>query len=163
MTAQASNPASIDTLLSKAKVCEGLAPEQLASLASLFSLERAELGDHIIEHDEQSKDVFIVCAGQVEVELPLIGAKIKTASSAIAKLGPGETVGEFALLRTSRRTATARAVSDVTLLRAQADALLQMFEVQPAIGYRIFRNMSRILVERLSDTNMQLRSALSRG
>lgn len=146
--------------LGRAKICEGLDTNLLEVFSSVFREVDAATGTQFIQHDSQSKDVFIIVSGIVEVEIPVVG---KQANSSLARLKPGESVGEFALLRDARRTATARAVNDVKLIAASSDAVLKLFDEHPALGYCVCRNLGRILADRLTDTNMQLRSELSRS
>jgi CRP/FNR family cyclic AMP-dependent transcriptional regulator len=151
---------SIKTALERAKICDGLEPTLLSSLATLFKPVNFASGTQFIKHDSQSKDIFIIVNGVVEIEIPVVG---KTTNSALARLKPGDSVGEFALLRDARRSATARAINDVSAVVANGDEILKMFDLQPAMGYCVCRNLGRILADRLTDTNMQLRSELSRS
>ncbi len=148
------------TALQRAKICEGLDPDLIAVLASAFRSETAPSGTQFIKHDAQSRDVYIIASGIVEVEIPIVG---KQTNSSLARLKPGDSVGEFALLRDARRTATARSISDVQLLVASADDVLRVFDEHPRLGYVVCRNLGKILADRLTDTNMQLRSELSRS
>ncbi len=148
------------TALERAKVCEGLEPGLLAILATLFRLLHAESGFRFIEHDSHSKDIYIIVKGTVEIEIPVVG---KASNSSLARLKPGDSVGEFGLLRDARRSATARAIGEVQLIVADSSEILKLFELHPAMGYCVCRNLGRILADRLTDTNMQLRSELSRG
>ena len=146
--------------LQRARICEGLAPDLVNILATAFTVENASAGTQFIKHDTQSKDVFIIASGIVEIEIPVVG---KQSNSSLARLKPGDSVGEFALLREARRSATARAVNDVSLIVASSDAVVKLFEEHPALGYNVCRNLAKILADRLTDTNMQLRSELSRS
>ncbi|RYZ79455.1 MAG: cyclic nucleotide-binding domain-containing protein [Proteobacteria bacterium] len=150
----------IQSALAKAKICEGLDTGLLEILASAFQVNNAVQGTQFIKQDAQSRDVFIIINGIVEVEIPIVG---KQGNSSLARLKPGDSVGEFALLRDARRTATARAVNDVQLIVASSDAVLSLFDQHPRLGYIVCRNLGRILADRLTDTTMQLRSELSRS
>lgn len=151
---------SVIAALERAKICEGLEPGLLEVLASIFKLVEAESGYRFIEHDAKSSDLYIIVKGLVEIEIPVVG---KSTNSALARLKAGDSVGEFALLRDARRSATARAVGDVKMIVASSADVLKLFDAHPAMGYCVCRNLGRILADRLNDTNMQLRSELSRG
>ncbi|RZA15162.1 MAG: cyclic nucleotide-binding domain-containing protein [Proteobacteria bacterium] len=148
------------TALQRAKICEGLEPDLLNILATAFHSQTVPASSEFIKHDAQSRDVFIIVNGIVEIEIPVVG---KQNNSSLARLKPGDSVGEFALLRDSRRTATARAVSEVKLIVATSDEVLKLFDQHPRLGYIVCRNLGRIVADRLNDTNMQLRSELSRS
>lgn len=150
----------IQTALERAKICEGIDASLVAILAKAFQVHAASQGTQFIKQDAQSRDVFIIASGIVEVEIPIVG---KQGNSSLARLKPGDSVGEFALLRDARRTATARAVTDVQLIVASSDEVLSLFDQHPRLGYIVCRNLGRILADRLTDTTMQLRSELSRS
>lgn len=151
---------AIVTALKRAKICEGLDDDLVQILSTVFQTHTVPASTQFIKHDAQSRDVFIIVSGIVEVEIPVVG---KEANSSLARLKPGDSVGEFALLRDARRSATARAINDVSLIVASSDQVLKVFEEHPKLGYYVCRNLGKILADRLTDTNMQLRSELSRS
>lgn len=149
---------SVATLLSKFKFCAGLVPEELEILASRLREVTIPGGKIFIEHDSCTNQVFFLLDGVVEVVIPLVGKKH---DMVLAKLGPFETVGEFALIRDARRSATSRALTDLRVLVTENDDLLNVFELYPRMGYVLFRNLSHIIVDRLVDTNMVVRNTAS--
>jgi hypothetical protein len=70
----------------------------------------------------------------------------------VARIGPGECVGEMAVLAGIDRTATVEAIEDTRLLRFDAEDFLALLETYPEIG----RALLRALVRRLA---AQTRSA----
>lgn len=140
------------------RICAGLEDADLQSLASLLSLETIAAGTEFLRHDDANGKVYFIVDGMVEVTVPLVANKGR---AQLAKLGRGDTVGEFALVRDARRSASSVAISEVVALSGDNVALLNHFELHPRLGYLVFRNLSRILVERLVDTNMTLRNAMA--
>lgn len=144
--------------LSETQLCLGLTSDDLVTLASRLREVTIPAGKNFIEHDSCTNQVFVILEGQVEVAIPLVGNRGQTV---LAKLGRGETVGEFALIREARRAASSRALTELKVLVTESDDLMKLFEVHPRIGYLVFRNLSRIIVDRLVDTNMAVRNVMS--
>jgi CRP-like cAMP-binding protein len=87
-------------------------------------------------------DVFVIEDGSVEV--------VRDGES-IATLGPGEIVGERALLKLERRWASVIAVGHVRVVALSADDLAEMSEQMPELADRLRETMSRR--ERENDTD----------
>ncbi|MDK9699524.1 MAG: cyclic nucleotide-binding domain-containing protein, partial [bacterium] len=65
-------------------------------------------------------------------------------------------VGETSLFDDGRRTATVRAVTDVTLGCITRIDLMRHCQHHPEFGYRIFYNMGKILSKRLANANINM-------
>ena len=73
-------------------------------------------GTTIIERGEQGRAFYVVSSGEVEIRL--IGDEGRYLS--LARLGPGSSFGEMALLRREPVSATVQAVTDATVLECPA-------------------------------------------
>jgi putative iron-dependent peroxidase len=123
-------------LLRVVPLFRGLDPSQLRRLAELASEVRAADGDVLMRQGETGDEFFVVIEGIVVVERE---------GRRLARLGPGDFLGEIALIDGRPRTATASSDGDTRLLvldHRRFDALLDEF---PGIG----REVSRALVDRL--------------
>ena len=87
-------------------------------------------------------------AGQFEVSV-LAGER----DSVIATTGPGEVLGEIALVEESTRTATVRAIKDSSVLKVGRQAFEDLLACSPKTGLAIMRNVA----ERLRNTELMLR------
>ena len=83
---------------------------------------RAEPGEVLFEQGSMPYELFILESGTVEV--------IRDGAP-IASLGPGDIVGEIALLSQQRRMATVRATSAVVALTVPAAAFQQVATEMP--------------------------------
>ena len=123
-------------LLSEVPLFRGLDPSHLGRLAELAAEVNAADGDVLMRQGETGDEFLVVVEGNVLVERK---------GRRLARLGPGDFLGEIALIDGRPRTATARADGDARLLvldHGQFDALLDEF---PGVG----RHVARALVERL--------------
>ena len=98
-------------------------------------------GALLFEQGSMPHDVFVIEAGSVEV--------VRDGRS-VATLGPGEIVGERALLKLERRWASVVAVGHVRVVALSADDLAEMSEQMPELADRLRETMARR--ERENDT-----------
>ena len=136
------------------------APEaELLELARIATFQESSASTNLIAEDSESSEVFAVINGRIDVMIVVPGSP---KPEIIATLGSGELFGELILLGRGRRSASARARDDVKLLVWKKNDLLNLFEKQRSIGYRLMHEIARVLAERLYSTNLALRNALSR-
>ncbi len=101
----------------------------------------------IIEEDSLSEDMFVVVDGELRVTKQGSDREVTLAS-----LGPGEVVGEIALLDEAPRTATVTTTCESNLIRIPADAF------EALIGdSRVVRRMFRTVTSRLRGIEDTLR------
>jgi porphyrinogen peroxidase len=126
-------------LLREVPLFRDLGASDLERLATFAKTIRAADGDVIMRQGETGDEFFVVISGHVAIERE---------SQRVARLGPGDFLGEIALIDGRPRTATGVAEGDVQLLvldHRRFDAMLGKF---PGIG----RPLMRTLVERLRRT-----------
>jgi Cyclic nucleotide-binding domain/Dyp-type peroxidase, C-terminal/Dyp-type peroxidase, N-terminal len=112
---------------------------QLQRLAEFAADVQANDGDVLMRQGESGDEFFVVVSGNVIVERE---------DQRLARLGPGDFLGEIALIDGRPRTATATADGAVQLIvldHGQFEALLDEF---PGIG----RQVARTLVDRIRRT-----------
>ncbi len=114
-----------------------------------------EPGDIIFSQGDDSREMFVILEGQVEVVKPNPrGGEVKLAS-----IERGEFLGEMSLLESLPRSATARAVNNVKLLAIQPGGFLLKIRRDPTFAFEIMQSLSR----RIRVTNEALMKAMSRG
>ena len=99
-------------------------------------------GDLLFEQGSMPYDLFVIEEGSVEV--------VRDGRS-VATLGPGEIVGERALLKLERRWASVVAVGHVHVVTLSAEDLAEMSEQMPELADRLRETMARR--ERENDTH----------
>lgn len=138
------------------QVFEGLSQEELEKVAACLTKKKLPQGTQLIVQESNDAEVFFIREGRVRVEIAKVGGKgVET----LTTLSSGETVGELALARSGRRTASAVTQMETEIFSCDAAALNRLFDQNPVIGMNVFRNLTRVLAERLADTNMMLRNA----
>lgn len=101
-------------------------------------------GDLLFEENETSFHFYIIQEGEVEVFKNGPNGPV-----VLAKLGPGNSLGEFAMLDRQPRSASARALTAVTVAQVSPEAYNQLLVDLPDWAVSVMR----ALVERLRFTN----------
>jgi CRP/FNR family transcriptional regulator, cyclic AMP receptor protein len=128
-------------LLHSVELFAGLNIEQLKKVAAIFE-ERPYKHDEIVFAQGDPGDrLYLVQAGFVEVIAETVEGHAK--GRTLVSLGPGQSVGEMALVDQGPRSATVRSVTDGTVIASVSrTAFEQLCENDTAIGYRVMRNIA---------------------
>jgi CRP-like cAMP-binding protein len=106
-------------------------------------------GNVIIEEGAMQTEVFVVVSGELEVH-----AKQDDGSDTLlARVGPGETLGEISLFDPGPAAATVTAVEFSQLWRIADADLLQFMTDNPGAGNVLLRTLASILAQRLRQMN----------
>ena len=107
----------------------------------------------IIEESNIEFDFYLLTSGEVSVEMSKVEDSSSSNKKQITTLGPGESFGEITFLEGMRRSATIRALSDVTVMRFDGEKLYSILENEKEIGYLFMKNLATILSRRVRDLN----------
>src|SRR4051812_45158865 len=99
-------------LLAGIPIFAGLTGDERWELARVVTARDVPAREVLFWVGDPGAEFFIISAGQVEITVPDQAGREMT----LAVLGPGDFLGEIALLDGGTRTATARARTDATLL-----------------------------------------------
>jgi len=128
----------------------GLSEEQLAAIAKIGRVSVYHRGEVVVREGEQSTAVYVVLKGQVEVV-----SELTENTTSLVILGAGQNFGEMALLDAGPRSATIRCISsEATLLTFDGTALMNFWEQESKVGYRMIFNIARDLAFKLRIRNL---------
>jgi|GEM_PF-1048962 len=106
-------------------------------------------GNVIIEEGAMQTEVFVVISGELEVH-----AKQEDGTETLlARVGPGETLGEISLFNPGPAAATVTATEFSQLWRIADADLLQFMMDSPGAGNVLLRTLASILAQRLRQMN----------
>lgn len=105
-------------------------------------------GDYLIKEGEDSKSLYWVQDGQLEVYKRKGSQEVL-----IGHVYTGELVGEMSFLDDMPRCASVKALTDCELLEIKVDSYKQIFEGQP----KWLQLLIRTLVERLRRANAKIK------
>jgi voltage-gated potassium channel len=100
---------------------------EISNIMSLLRARQIEHGDVITRRGELAHSMYLIAAGEVEIEL----------KNERVRLGAGHFFGEIAALRRTRRSANVVAVTSTSLLVLDAHDLHALMEREPRIAERI--------------------------
>ncbi|MGO9178836.1 MAG: sensor histidine kinase [Candidatus Limnocylindrales bacterium] len=134
--------------LRRIPLLEGLSDEDIEWVASFAVPQDLPIGGLLTTEGEPGDALYLVISGDLEV--------LKRSGSGdvpIARLGPGEIVGEMAVLESRPRTASVRAISPVRVLCIPGPTLLELLRTRPGASI----SMIRTVMARLRNTQAMLR------
>ncbi len=142
--------AGIDTaFLRSSDLFENQPEEVLKAVLLQGQLEQYGPGDVVFGQGDEGRRLYIVKSGALEV--------LATPSDAadpipVAYLGPGEVLGELALLTGSPRSASARVPERAELFTVDKPVFLDLMKTLPAFA----RNLCLVLAKRLEATTLKV-------
>lgn len=124
------------TLLRRIPAFDALPLTGIERLAGAAATERRETGSVLMRQGEQGDRFLVIERGEVEVQVD---------GHVVQRLGPGAGIGEVALLRSTPRTATVTAMTEVSLVTIGSHDFCAAVSGPAALG-----QMERIVRERLA-------------
>lgn len=128
----------------------GLSRVDLARLMPELEEVLLEPGEVLLRQGAPGDAVYIVRVGRLQAETEGAGG-----AAVLAELGPGESIGEMALLMDQRRMATVRAIERARLWRLSRTGFDTLLLKHPDLA----RHFVQLLGKRLAETNRQLGEA----
>ena len=133
------------------KLFESLSDDECAEMSAVFQEVTFARGEQFITQDERDASLYVLASGTCKVvrhddsqgEIPL------------ARLFPGEPVGEMGYFADGVRSASVRALDDVQVLRAVYEDLTDCFETVPAVAAAFME----VITQRLRNTNLLYQEA----
>src|SRR5207249_85253 len=96
----------------------GLSVAEAAVLGSFMERREIPAGEALMRQGEPGEDLFLIQDGQVEIRVRDRAGN----SQALAQRGPGDHVGEIALMHGGERTADVIALTPLTVMRLTREA-----------------------------------------
>lgn len=103
----------------------------------------------IIEEGDESSEMYVVLEGTVEAQKTNADGSINH----LRVIGVGELFGEVGPLSGGRRTADVVALTDTQLLVLSWKRIDRLTRRYPILAFRLYRNFTRIIGERLTQTS----------
>jgi CRP-like cAMP-binding protein len=123
----------------------------LRRVAELLGTENHQKGDSVITEGEDGDGLFIIKSGTVEI----IKSTMQNDPYMVAKLSAdmNSFFGEMALIDPDKRSASVVCDTDCEFYVVKRGGFLELSAHHPAIGFAIFRELSKILCSRLRKAN----------
>jgi CRP/FNR family cyclic AMP-dependent transcriptional regulator len=124
--------------LAKIPLLSGCSQRELQRVAKAADEVDVPEGSTIIEQDKLAREAFVIVSGTAEVRRD--GVKV-------AVVGPGECVGEMALLDHQPRTASVIALEPMNLLVISSQAFTALLDDAPTMTRKLLQNLAARLRE----------------
>jgi CRP-like cAMP-binding protein len=103
----------------------------------LFEVETLRRGAELFAQGDNVEHVYVVLAGYVRLSFLLSDGR----EMSVGLIGPGEFIGEEALVDTERRPFSATVVERCTIFRARGDCLSALFRADVRLAMNLARHM----------------------
>ncbi len=140
----------IAQIVSDIPLFRGLNQEQVERLASTCTVQEFKAGEQVFCESDQADQMFILLEGHIIVGMG-------TPPIEVGRVKKGETLGEFSLLSSKPRTASAMTHTPVETAVLSYHDLGDLVRRRPDIGVIIYRNLGIGLGEKLLRSDQSLR------
>jgi CRP/FNR family cyclic AMP-dependent transcriptional regulator len=135
-------------LLRSVSIMHELTDEELAAVASLFTLRKAQAKERVLEEGTAVGRFYIICDGVMHVRRLAQKREVL-----LGRLGPGMFFGEINLFDPGMATASIYAMKETTLAVCDYDSLRDFMSDNPATGYKLVSAMMSEMSRRLRSTS----------
>jgi len=120
---------------------------QKSHVAAVCDIEQFKAGSTIFQEGTEGECMYVVASGLLEVLLKGQNLTFK---------GPGEFIGEVALLRNGKRTASVIAKEDSTLLSLSRGDLDEVFKKDPELERHFYKAMLEMVMDRMIEQGREI-------
>jgi CRP/FNR family cyclic AMP-dependent transcriptional regulator len=135
-------------IIKQLELFDGLTQDELFQVADICEEKRFHRGDLITKQGEPGEEFYIVTEGFTEILL-------EVPQRVVANLGPGQLIGEMAVVDQGPRSATVTAITEPTVVqvikRSNFEALCKQ---NTHLGYVVVRNIALDLSFKLRHRNL---------
>ena len=131
--------------LTRAPLFEGMSKKELIQLARVSEDLEVEPGKVLVKEGETGQEFFAIVEGKV---------KVTRKGRRVATRGPGDFVGEIALLEDTPRTATVTAETPVRFFVLTRQAFRQLLNENPGVERKVLHALARRVIELSNDPTL---------
>ena len=137
------------TALERIPIFENLLKKELKNIAQLTHEREYKLKEYVFKKHAPAEGMYVILHGEIQIKDPKSG-------NIFANLHSGDFFGELALLDEEPRSASAICNVSSRLIGFFRTDLLTLINRYPELGNKILLNLSRVLGERLRETNKNI-------
>ena len=135
----------LNKLLRSVEMFVGLTDEEFTQLAGIFQQRHLAEGEILFRQGDPGDSLCLIQQGFVEII-----AENNGHTKTLVNLGPGQSVGEMALIDRGTRSATVRAATEDTIIAVVSrDSFEELCGHNTNIGYKVMRNIAADLSFRI--------------
>jgi len=137
-------------VLAKMPLFARLTERELLRVMQAVEVRAFDDGQMVIKEGDRGDELFIVLSGQV---------RISRGEATLTHLGPGEHVGEMALIRSVPRSATVTAEGPAELIAIRRSDFFEILRKEHELAVKMLWQFLGVLADRLDATSSELRHA----
>ena len=130
----------------------------LMALGSALRRRRLALGEQLFDQGDPGGTMHLVTEGELSVRWQ---EGVSEQELEVARVGPGEFVGEMALLDLGPRSASVSARRDAVLYELAVEDLMLLEEAAPAAASAVLASVTALVTDRIRHVNGQIEALLS--
>lgn len=134
----------VAAVLDRIELFEGLEEPDVTEIAGLFRVEAIPAETEIFRVGDPSDEMWIILSGEVRILVP--------GSRRVGTVGPGECLGETALLTGTPHSADAVATTPIEVAVVRGSDLETLVRRRPSTGVVLYRNLAQGLGSKLRRT-----------
>jgi serine/threonine protein phosphatase PrpC/CRP-like cAMP-binding protein len=120
---------------------------ELGSIMGIADVGEYGPGEVVMREGEMGDELYVILSGRLSL------AKGQTS---IGELGPGEHLGEMALIRTTPRSATVTALEPSALVTLRRRDFFEIIRTEPSVAVKLLWQFVLVLADRLEQTTLAL-------
>ena len=132
-------------LVQKVPLFFGFSPKEMKAFLNICRMAERPSGEIICEFNTTSTRLFVLLEGELDI--------LSQDGTPLAVQKPIATVGEMGFITRKPRTATVKTRTDSQILRVEHHDFEELMQIDAALRAKIYRNLVRILADKLSDSN----------
>ncbi|WBV67825.1 cyclic nucleotide-binding domain-containing protein [Legionella pneumophila] len=144
-----SNQLDTELIWSYQSITIGFSKDELASFSKIGQHKHYTAGSIIYNENDLADSFFIIIDGVAEIFKKTIDEFGEHNIHILATLSKDDVVGEMALIENSRRSASVKAKTDLSVIEYP----LEVVKAKPKLNLMLIKNMAQILSRRLRFTN----------
>ena len=149
--------------LNQFQIFDDLNDDQISQFHTILKEVIIDKGEQFITEGDQGDSIYLLLSGSVEINqaltLSMNKGELDNREKAILKLSSEmhPQFGEMSIFNDGdQRTANVRAESNCTLARIEKSDLYSICDANPEIGYKVMRNLGRIISGNLVKANQNV-------
>jgi CRP-like cAMP-binding protein len=136
----------------------GLKASEVKRVALLGTVTPHHAGEMLLRQGDEEDFMLVLLSGAARIEAS-DAASARTRE--IAKVEPGDVVGEVAFFTKARRTASVISTGDGEVLRIDAPQMRRVAARNPKIAAKVYANLAQLLGAKVERTTLQIFEAAS--
>jgi hypothetical protein len=135
------------SIVKQSPIFEGFSNWQARKLIAASDIEEYPVGHRLIKDGDTGDTMYVVLEGDLEVTKGTGEGMLH-----LNRLGPGQVIGEVAIMAQVKRTADVTALTPLKVLSLNLKSLAELHRFSPYLASKLYLNLAKILGVRLADT-----------